>query len=96
MLEVLAQVANVDGHDLLLHASQWGYWQTILCKRGVIQVDPLYSLLFVLIVDILESILNTSIQHALINQLIVTPHCPDFPVTHYVDDTVMIVPAYTF
>ena len=67
------------------------------CVREESNKGILYlHLLFVLIVDLLQSLINTAIQHALISQLIVTPHYPDFSVIHYADYTVMIMSAYTF
>jgi hypothetical protein len=60
------------------------------CRRGVRQGDPLSPLLFVLAVDLLQSILNKAMMQGLIEAPLNCPSCPDFPVIQYADDTLIV------
>jgi hypothetical protein len=63
------------------------------CKRGVRHGDPLSPLLFVLVADFLQSVLNKAMGHNLLSRPIPCPPCPDFPVIQYADDTLIVMKA---
>jgi hypothetical protein len=67
--------------------------KTFHCKRGVRQGDPLSPLLFVLVADLLQSVINKARQQNLL-QLPLTENCgQDFPIVQYADDTLLIMEA---
>jgi hypothetical protein len=67
--------------------------KTFHCKRGVRQGDPLSPLLFVLAVDLLQSIISKA-RHQNLLQLPLTENCgQDFPIVQYADDTLLIMEA---
>lgn len=62
------------------------------CKRGVRQGDPLSPLLFGLVADLLQSIVNEAHRHNLLSSPI--PHSSGlFPTIQYADDTLVIMKA---
>jgi hypothetical protein len=67
--------------------------KTIHDKRGVRQSDPLSPLLFVLVVDLLQSIVNEAYHKNLIQLPIGTSFAQDFPIVQYAYDTLIIMPA---
>ena len=67
--------------------------KTFHCKRGVRQGEPLFPLLFVLVADLLQSIINKAKQLNLI-RLPLPDRCgQDFPIVQYADDTLFIMEA---
>lgn len=63
------------------------------CKRGVRQGDPLSPLIFVLVVDLLQSIVNKAYQQGLSNLPIPNRDVNHFPIIQYADDTLLIMQA---
>lgn len=67
--------------------------KTIHCRRGVRQGDPLSPLLFVLVADLLQSILNKAKDRGIIRLPIQFNHTSDFPIVQFADDTLIIMQA---
>jgi hypothetical protein len=67
--------------------------KTFHCRRGVRQGDPLSPLLFVLAVDMLQSIMNSAMHRGLLNLPIPERCGSDFPIVQYGDDTLMVLEA---
>jgi hypothetical protein len=63
------------------------------CKRGVRQGDPLFPLLFVLAVDLLQSIINGALHKGILSLPLPERCCSDFPNVQYADDTLMVLQA---
>jgi hypothetical protein len=63
------------------------------CKRGVRQGDPLSPLLFVLVTDLLQSIVNRAYQRGLFQLPIPNRDIEHFPIVQYADDTLLIMEA---
>ena len=66
--------------------------KTFHYKRGVRQGDPLSPLLFVLAVDLLQSIINKATQLGHLRLPIPAPTL-DFPIIQYADDTLIVMEA---
>jgi hypothetical protein len=64
------------------------------CIKGVRQGDPLSLLLFVLVVDLLQFLLNKAKYQNLINLPIPLQYIGDFPILQYIDDTLIIMEGY--
>lgn len=63
------------------------------CKRGVRQGDPLSPILFVLAVDLLQTILNHEKDLGNINLPIPQRAGTNFPIVQYADDTLLFMEA---
>lgn len=66
--------------------------KTFHCRRGVRQGDPFSPLLFVLNVDLLQSIINKAAQLGHLRLPIPAPTM-DFPIIQYADDTLIVLEA---
>jgi hypothetical protein len=55
-------------------------WKVIHYRRGVRQGDPLSPLFFVLVVDLLQSIVNKAMTEGILNLPINVGHTQDFPI----------------
>jgi hypothetical protein len=64
------------------------------CRRGVQQGDPLSPpLLFVLAIDLLQSIVNSAMHNGVLSLPLPERCGPDFPIVQYADDTLLIMEA---
>ena len=63
------------------------------CKRGVRQGDPLSPLLFVLTVDLLQTIVNKAWRMGVLTHPISDNFGGDFPILEYADDSLLILPG---
>lgn len=61
------------------------------CRRRVRQGDPLSPLLFVLVADLLQSIVNKACEGGILRLPLPNNCGPDFPIIQYTDDTVLIM-----
>jgi len=61
------------------------------CKREVRQGDPLSPLLFVLVADFLQTILNSARSDHLLSLPVTLSEDEDFPILQYADDTLIFL-----
>jgi len=62
-------------------------------RRGVRQGDPISPLLFVLAVDLLQTIINKAWQAGVLNHPLSNDFEDSFPIVQYADDTLLLLPA---
>jgi len=65
--------------------------KTIRCERGLRQGDSLSPLLFALVADLLQAILNLAKSMGLLNLPIRAYGSQDFHIVQYADDTLIIM-----
>lgn len=63
------------------------------CRRGVRQGDPLSPLLFVLVADLLQSIINNAKDQGLLKLPIPERAVTNFPIIQYAVDTLLVMEA---
>lgn len=63
------------------------------CKRGVRQGDPLSPLLFVLVADLLQYVVNKAWQNGILKHPLSDSFEDYFPIIQYADDTLLILPG---
>ena len=63
-----------------------------VCRTGVRQGDPLSPLLFVIAVDLLQSVVNEMCSRNILSLPIPTSSS-DYPIVQYADDTLIVLPA---
>ena len=79
----------------IISTPEWGSQKSIHCKRRVKQGDPLSPLLFVLAVDLLQSIINQAKDRGIFKLPIELNHTSDFPIVQYADDILIVMQAST-
>ena len=62
------------------------------CRTGVRHGDPLSPLLFVIVVDLLQSVVNEMCSRN-IRTLPIPTKSNDYPIVQYADDTLIVLPA---
>jgi hypothetical protein len=62
-----------------------------VARRGVRRGDPLSPLLFILAVDLLQSILNQARSFGQLHMPIPLQHSQDFSILQHADDTLIIM-----
>lgn len=63
------------------------------CKRGVRQGDPLSALLFVLVTDLLQSMINRASTDGLLIHPLENSFGGDYLIVQYADDTLVVMPT---
>ena len=63
-----------------------------VCRSGVHQGDPLSPLLFVIAVDLLQSVVNEMCSRNILT-LPIPMTSKDYPIIQYADDTLIVLPA---
>lgn len=61
------------------------------CKRGVKQGDPLSPLLFELVANLLQSIINDAYAQGFLSNPFPQNHDSYFPIIQYADDTLVVM-----
>ena len=63
-----------------------------MCRTGVQQGDPLSPLLFVIAVDLLQSMVNEMCSRNILSMSIPSSS-NDYPIVQYADDTLIVMPT---